>query len=127
MNDVKHNVLLVTILRWVARIWSVASIALISFFIIAHVFGPEEGTFNSLSDVVQFLFFPSGIYLGMMIAWKWEGLGGSITTGSALALDVIRPDLILDAGIIALAAPGLLFLVCWLLSRGQQLETKAVD
>ena len=34
-------------------------------------------------------------------------------------LYLIRPDLIFDAWIDGLAAPGLLFLVCWQLSRDQ--------
>ena len=77
--------------RWIARIGSIASIAFISFFVIAHLVGPEGfGMFNSLGEVVQFLFFPSGICLGMIIAWKWEGLGGFITTGSLIAFHVLR-------------------------------------
>ena len=121
MNHLKNKILLITILRWIARIWSIVSIAFVSFFVIAHIIGSEGfGTLNSLSEVVQFLCFPSGISIGMILAWKWEGLGGFITTGSIIAFHVIRPDLIFDAGIDGLAAPGILFLVCWLLSRGRQ-------
>ena len=78
MNNLKNKILLITILRWIARIWSIASVGFISFMVIAEMIGPEESaTFDSLSDVVQFLFFPTGICIGMIIAWKWRDSGDS--------------------------------------------------
>ena len=126
MDNAKNKTLLIAILRWVARIWSMACIAFVSFFVVAHIIGPDGfGTFNSSSEMVQSLFFPLGVCLGMMIAWKWEGLGGFITTASIIALHAIRPDLGLS-GIDVLAAPGPLFVVCWVLSRDRRTETKEV-
>jgi hypothetical protein len=129
MNNLKNKILLITILRWIARIWSIASIAFLSFMLIASIVGAgeENGGFASSREVVQFLFFPLGILIGMIIAWKWEGLGGIITTGSIIVFHVFRPDLIFEGMFDVLAVPGLLFLACWLLSRGQQLETKEAD
>ena len=122
--NLKNEILLVIILRWIARIWSIASISFISFFIIAHLFGENFGTFNSWKEVVMFLFFPAGIYVGMLIAWKWEGLGGVMGTGSIVAYHLIETKFYLDFWIDGLAAPGVLFLGCWLLSRNQRLKMK---
>ena len=119
MNNLKNKILLITSLRWIARIWSIASIGFISFMVIAHIVGEESGTFNSLSEVVQFLFFPSGVYIGMIIAWKWEGLGGFITTISIITFHMLGPNYFLDFWIDGLSTPGLLFLFCFLLSRDQ--------
>ena len=119
MDKLKNKILLIIILRWIARIWSISSIAFISFMVIGHIVGEESGTFNSLHEVVQFLFFPSGVYIGMIIAWKWEGLGGIITIISIVAFHMLRHSYSLDFWIDGLSTPGLLFLGCFLLSRDQ--------
>ena len=106
-------------IRWLARILSIASISFISFMVIAHIVGEEFGTFNSSSEVIQFLFFPSGVYIGMIIAWKWEGLGGLITTISIITFHILGYSYSLDFWIDGLSTPGLLFLFCFLISRDQ--------
>ncbi len=63
MDKLKNKILLIIILRWIARIWSISSIAFISFMVIGHIVGEESGTFNSLHEEVQFLFFPSGVFI----------------------------------------------------------------
>jgi len=65
------------------------------------------------------VFFPTGVLTGLFLAWKWEGTGGIATIGSIIGLYVLRPDLILDPLIASLVAPGVLFLIYWLLSRKQ--------
>ena len=119
MDKLKNKILLIIILRWIARIWSISSIAFISFMVIGHIVGEESGTFNSLHEVVQFLFFPSGVYIGMIIAWKREGLGGFITTISIITFHMLGHTYSLDIWIDGLSTPGLLFLFYFLLSRNQ--------
>lgn len=90
----------------------------------AHVFGalfgPEgagEFDFNSTTEMIMFFFFPVCTLIGLSIAWKWDGLGGMITIGGIIGLFILRPDLITSLFIIGLAAPGLLFLTYWALTR----------
>jgi hypothetical protein len=71
--------------RWIARVWIAATVVLILAFIVGegfHPFGPE--------DLLGALFFPVGICVGMIPAWRKESLGGSITVGSLLTFYVVR-------------------------------------
>ena len=113
----------ITPIRWIARLWSIASVGFILLMFIGS--GLEEG-FNpaqfTFRDLVGLFFFPFGVCLGMILAWRWEGLGGGITVGSLLAfyaaLRVMDGRFPRGPWFALLAAPGILFLVCWLLSRG---------
>jgi len=113
----------VTIIRWIARLWSIASIGFVLLMFIGS--GLAEG-FNlaqfAFRDLVGLLFFPCGLCLGMIVAWRREGLGGGITVGSLLAfyttLRIADGRFPRGPYFALVAAPGILFLVCWLLSRG---------
>jgi hypothetical protein len=68
-----------------------------------------------------FLFFPLGICAGMIVAWRRELLGGSITLACLAAFYLVS---MIATGALprgwaweAFAAPGVLFLAASLLSR----------
>lgn len=115
----------VTPLRWTARVWSIASLGFILLMFIgsalAEGFNPAQFAFR---DLVGLFFFPFGVCLGMILAWRWEGLGGAITVGSLLAfyaaLGVMDGRFPRGPWFALVAAPGVFFLVCWLLSRGMR-------
>jgi F0F1-type ATP synthase membrane subunit c/vacuolar-type H+-ATPase subunit K len=75
----------------------------------------------SARELVLFLFFPFGVCLGMALAWRWEGLGGGITVGSFAAFYLVQrftsSSFPKGFAFVALAAPGFLFLLCWLWTR----------
>ena len=104
------------IVRWIARVWSIASITLVLLFIVGEGDNPTTST-----EWLGFLFFPAGICVGMIIAWWREGLGGVITIGSLVMFYAIH---LATAGAfprgwawLAFAAPGFLFLASWYWSR----------
>ena len=106
-------------LRWTARVWAVASVLLVVAFIIGEGFNPSQ---IRAAEWLGFLFFPTGICAGMILAWWKEGLGGAITVGSLVIFYGIH---FATAGALprgsawwVLAAPGFLFLLCWRRSRG---------
>ena len=107
----------------IARIWGSLSLAFLVFMVGAHLigalFGSEESGsgFQSTAEVFSFIFFPVSIMIGLALAWKWEGLGGIITTIGIICFHILRPDLIFDPMIDALAFPGLLFILYWILVR----------
>ncbi len=112
----------IRIVRWIARIWSIASIGLILLFIIGEGINP-----TAPSEWLGLLFFPFGISLGMLLAWRKEGLGGIIAAGSILIFYGVH---LATAGRfpkgwawLAFAAPGFLFLLSWYLSRKTSIET----
>jgi hypothetical protein len=103
------------LILWAARIWGSLSLAFLVFMILGDLFGTERSIGSGHS--ASFLFFPVSTIIGLSIAWKWEGIGGLITIGGIIGFHILRPDLFLDLMIDGLAAPGLLFLIYWLLSR----------
>jgi hypothetical protein len=111
----------VVIVRWIARMWSLASVGFVLLMLIGS--GLAEG-FNPaqfrLRDWIGLFFFPFGVCLGMIVAWRREGLGGVVTVGSLLAfyaaLWVIDGRPPRGPWFALVAAPGILFLLCWLLS-----------
>ena len=107
-------------MRWIARILSLLPI----LFVLAEVIFPHggEGEVRTEEWIAVGLMFSSVI--GLAIAWRWEGLGGGITVGSLLAfyaaLRVMDGRFPRGPWFALVAAPGVLFLVCWWLSRHRE-------
>ena len=103
------------VIRWTARILSVASVAFLLAFVIGEKFNPALFTPREL---LQFLFFSLGISTGLIIAWWMEGLGGGIAIGSLLMFYVINftasGKLPRGWALWAFTAPAFLFLLNWL-------------
>ena len=103
------------VLRLSARVLSVLALGVVVLFATGE--GLNLWQFSG-RELVLFLFFPVGVCLGMGLAWRWEGLGGAITVGSLAAFYLVHrltsSSFPRGFGIVALAAPGFLFLLCWL-------------
>jgi hypothetical protein len=103
--------------RWTARVWSIVSVGLILAIVVGEIVYPHAAPPIALRDMLGLFFFPIGVCLGMVLAWRWEGLGGGITVGSLVAFYVLLR--IVDGRFprgpffVLLAAPGALFLVSW--------------
>jgi hypothetical protein len=99
------------LIRWIARLWSVASILIILLLCVGegiHYTGPMQW--------LGFLFYPVGVSIGMILAWRRECLGGGITVACLVVFYMIH---FATAGVLprgwgwlVLAAPGFLFLLC---------------
>jgi hypothetical protein len=110
---------IIHIIRWAARIGSVASAALLAAFL----FG-ESRTLTPTptpTEAIALALFPGGVVIGMAIGWWREGLGGAVTVMSLAAFHfwmTILDGHVLHGPYFALfAAPGFLFLAAWALRR----------
>ena len=108
----KRNVM---IARWLARVGSVASLGLMLLIFLGEEMKPDQLT---ATEIWGLLFFPVGITVGMLLGWRWEVLGGSVTVLSLLAFYKVMyaangrfPD---GIWFLLFALPGLLFLYCGL-------------
>jgi hypothetical protein len=106
------------ILRWFARISSVASIGLLLLFAAGEHLHPAKLTTR---EWIEFLLFPIGISLGMILSWWKERMGGCIVIAS-LALFYAVHYLMNGKfphgwAFCILALPGLLFLAAGLLAK----------
>ncbi len=113
-----NNKSAVTVLRWAARLASLASLGMILPFFIGERFSPLQPTAR---DWALFAFFPFGIYAGMLLAWWREDWGGCVTVACLLAFYAMN---FADSGKLPggpsfaiFASPCALFLLSSLLAR----------
>jgi hypothetical protein len=119
MNSLMTNrLVLLCVLRWSARVLSILAVGVVFMFAFGE--GLNLSHFTA-SELALFLFFPVGVCLGMVLAWRWEGLGGGITVASMAAFYLVQrltsSSFPRGFAFVALAAPGFLFLLCRLCAR----------
>jgi len=109
---------MLSVLRWSARVLSILSVGVVLLFAFGE--GLNLSHFSA-RELVLSAFFPFGICLGMILAWRWEGLGGGVTVASLaafyLAERLMSSSFPRGLALVALAAPGFLFLLCGLWAR----------
>jgi hypothetical protein len=104
----------VAVLNWVAKIWSIASIGLLCFFLFGEGLPPLSA---------QAMMFPFGVMLGLILAWWFERIGGLLTVMCMLLFYMIE---YLGHGrfpkgyfFIIISAPSVIFLCCGFLKAKQ--------
>ncbi len=109
-----------TALSWVARIWSLASIAFVLWFIFGEVLS-GHGARPTPTECIGLVLWPGGVVLGLVVAWFRKGLGGTITLACLIAFYAWH---LLERGrfpggpyFLLVAAPGTLYLLSSLFSR----------
>ncbi len=121
MDDpqVKPGKVILTI-RWIARIWSIASVGLVLLIVSGELIYPHASPPATFRDWAGLFFFPFGTCVGLILAWRWEGLGGGIAVGSLLSFYTVM--WVIDGRFprgpyfVLIAAPGVLFLASWALT-----------
>ena len=112
---------LVMFIRWVARVWGSAIVSLVVMFALMHAVTPDAPG-PTAREWGGLLFFPAGVCVGLVLAWRWEAAGGAIAVGSFFAFYawMLASGGRLPSGpyFALAAAPGALYLLCHLLSRG---------
>jgi hypothetical protein len=118
MDNLQIHNRVTSVVRWIARAWSIATILLVLAFIIGEGFNPK---LFKPTELLGFIFFPIGICLGLVISWWKEGLGAIIVVASLVAFYIVN---FITAGTFpkgwaweVFAAPGFLFALCWYRSR----------
>ncbi len=114
---------LVLVVRWIARILSILVIGIILLFFVGEADFSQPVNL-SLKEGIGLLFFPLGVLVGMVVAWRWEGIGAAITVGSLAAFYLshllLWHDFPSGPYFALFASPGAIFGIAWLLSRPRQ-------
>ena len=104
----------------IARLLGTLELVFLLVFLIADLIGQEmissEG-FSDTLEMISFLMFPSATIIGLLVAYKWPGWGGLISTLGFIGLSIIRTDLIAEPTIMIMAIPGILYLIYWIVKR----------
>jgi hypothetical protein len=83
-DRMKNKKLIATIIRWIARVWGSLSLVFM-LFVVGGIYGSITGTGKAFGHPsMSFLFFPVSVIIGLGVAWKWEGIGGLITTAGMI-------------------------------------------
>jgi hypothetical protein len=116
----------ISILRKITRIWSGVIIALGVLIFIGEIFESQTIELDPYPWWENLM--PAALFLavvGLAAAWKWEGVGGAMAVGFALANLLVYQatgrDRLWAVILIVLPVliPGILFLICWRESRGR--------
>lgn len=105
------------IILWTARLLGAVVIVFLLFMTIGELFTDSKTNAISQSDYIALLLFPGSTILGLLLAYKWESLGGLITVFGMICLHIIRPDLATSLLISSFAIPGLLYIIYAVWSR----------
>jgi len=123
MNPLRHDSRLIAVPRWIARIWGM--LAFLAVVLVA--LGPDGQAAGQSVPLIEWLLlslYPLAA-LGLILAWRWELLGGTLAVACML-LEIVGfrlvkggyPDLFGYAvPLVLFALPGILFVICWVLSR----------
>ncbi|MDX1613921.1 MAG: hypothetical protein R3300_06385 [Candidatus Promineifilaceae bacterium] len=125
----------VTLLRRIARIWSLIVIALVLAVALFQVAGAVrqllvEGSAGPpvpLREWMLLILNPGGVIASLLLARRHEGAGGALALASLITFYLyfywlrgwFSASLLLFA---LLAGPGALFVICWWLERRQALD-----
>jgi hypothetical protein len=81
---------------------------------LAFVFGEGPPHFSGLTPAETFLFVAmGGLFFGLVLAWKWEGLGGLLSVAGFAAFVALSRRHLQWTFIDIPAAIGVLHLACW--------------
>ena len=104
-------------LQWVGRGLSLIVLGLFAMML------PDGWPPQSPSEWVLMAFFPGGVALGMILAWRRAVLGGIVTLASLgafyIAARVLGGAFPSGGWFLVFASPGLLPLLCWTIARHQ--------
>jgi hypothetical protein len=93
--------------------------ALFLFFFVADCL--QKGRIAIESERILMIVFLLLAFIGLSIAWKWEGIGAASAVAGLIGFNIFAPATVARAGIFAVTAlyglPALLFLFCWFRTR----------
>lgn len=102
------------LMRWPARI--VGTLLLLLMLAIAIGEGGPPNPWTQPWQVNVELHLMFAMWIGMLLAWRWEGLGGALMIGGAAAfcaMEAQAPNLLFGA----ILACGGLYITCWLFAE----------
>src|SRR5262245_12997766 len=112
-----------SVIRWTARIWTAASLLFLSAFIFGDV---EPWNWPTITQWIGLAFFPTGVVIGLLTAFRKEVLGGVIAVVSLIGIYAwcfaVSGHLTGGPWFALIAAPGLLFLIAGLLTNDRPVE-----
>jgi hypothetical protein len=105
----RHELKVITVLRWIARIMGTLLLLLIATIAIG------EGFPNPLAqplDVILLFAAMLTMVVGLIVAWKWEGVGGLLILGGFTFFAIVNHGIQLNLAFGPILVVGMLYLLC---------------
>jgi hypothetical protein len=111
-------------LRWILRGLSGLIIAFSLFMFIGETFFSENpGKPFTINEILQLS--PMGIGLiGLILAWKWEFIGGTIALVPFIVLATMEPTVLEVPLMYVWPLTAMLFILLWALSRNKTVKNR---
>jgi len=111
METTPKGAVILTTVRWIARIIGTLVAVLVLVFVLAYTFGDQsEGGPPGLQPGLIFACW----ILGVVLAWKWEGIGGLLLVVSSVVFLFVTPRALWPpTPLTAFPISGIMFLGCW--------------
>ena len=121
----------ISVLRWVARIFGIMIVLFFLSIFIGEFLRKGYTNVGHPGHYVMFAF--SGLAsLGILMAWRWEGIGGFLGTLGIIASDLINifwvqgPKMVgTIVGSLLWLIPSFLFIYCWWKTRKKSMTTSS--
>jgi hypothetical protein len=122
----------VKIIRWIARIVGTALAAIFLTLVIGEIITKGGLRISDPGNRIMMFFFLLA-QAGLLLAWRWEGLGGFLAAGCIVVTLLLRTFWVEGANgrdpttaFFIWLIPALLFIYCWWRSR-EKTPAKAVQ
>jgi hypothetical protein len=115
---------MITAVRWSARVLAALLFLLITMIAIGE--GGPPNPWGQPWKVNVELDLMLAIWVGLILAWKWEALGGILMAGGVTAFCAVEGRL--PNGLFAaILLAGAAFIGCWLAERSRRAEPASAD
>ncbi|MEZ4936793.1 MAG: hypothetical protein R2799_04285 [Crocinitomicaceae bacterium] len=107
-------------MKWFKKlvfIWTLLNILFILYFLGAHVISGLSLIGMESKEMIAFIFFPIGVFTGLLASLKEPFYGGIIIVISLAAFYTCMPNTVLNIWINLLALPGFLSLIIGIKER----------
>jgi hypothetical protein len=110
----------VRLARWLARIWTLGSVAFVLAIFVGELLAPD-GPLPTADEWLGLALFPFGVVIGLVVGW-WRELAGSLLAllclGGFYVWEYARSGDLAEGPFFALVAlPAVFYLVAWVGSR----------
>ncbi len=114
------------IFKWAARV--LGALLLVMVFVIFIGESASNGFPNPFAQPVSVQIEFTGMFAlvcGLIVDWKWQGLGGILILAGNMAFHIIEAKLYINSWFAAFDLTAVLYLASWLLNRIQEKTNEA--